>query len=176
MNLYVTRHGQTKMNVENLICGITESDLTEEGLKQAAELARKASELDIDVIITSSLKRAQLTSKIVAEVIQVPIITDDRIKEQNYGDYENTDRFGEDFIKNKGMFAWHFPNGESMMTTAQRVYNFLDDCKQTYAHKNVLLVCHGGICRIIRSYFMNMTNEEFVNFRMGNCEIMPYEL
>ena len=31
--------------------------------------------------------------------------------------------------------------------------------------ENVLVVCHGGICRIIESYFS-----------MGNCEVREYEL
>ena len=41
--------------------------------------------------------------------------------------------------------------------------------------KNALLVTHGGICRIIRSYFEDMSNEEFVRFSQGNCEIREYE-
>ena len=42
--------------------------------------------------------------------------------------------------------------------------------------ENVLVVCHGGICRIIESYFHDMSNEEFFQFSMGNCEVWEYEL
>ena len=42
--------------------------------------------------------------------------------------------------------------------------------------ENVLVVCHGGICRIIESYFHDMSNEEFFQFSMGNCEVREYEL
>jgi probable phosphoglycerate mutase len=39
---------------------------------------------------------------------------------------------------------------------------------------NALLVTHGGICRMIRSYFEDMDNEEFVQFSQGNCEVRIY--
>ena len=36
--LYFTRHGETVWNVENKICGMTDSPLTEKGRQQAREL------------------------------------------------------------------------------------------------------------------------------------------
>ena len=36
--LYFTRHGETVWNVENKICGMTDSPLTERGRQQAREL------------------------------------------------------------------------------------------------------------------------------------------
>ena len=39
--------------------------------------------------------------------------------------------------------------------------------------KTVLVTSHGGICRVITSYFRDMENEEFVSFAMPNC---GYEL
>lgn len=65
--LYVARHGQTKWNALNKVCGITDLDLTEKGIEQAKTLACRAQEKDINLIITSPLKRAVETSKIVSE-------------------------------------------------------------------------------------------------------------
>ena len=47
--LYFTRHGETVWNVENKICGMTDSPLTERGRQQARELgeAVKASGVHI---------------------------------------------------------------------------------------------------------------------------------
>ena len=36
--LYFTRHGETVWNVENKICGMTDSPLTERGRQQARKL------------------------------------------------------------------------------------------------------------------------------------------
>lgn len=75
---------------------------------------------------------------------------DPRIKEQNYGVYEGASRFDEGFLNNKKSFAIHYPGGESQMSTAARVYAFLEDIAQKYPEESVLLVCHGGICRHYR--------------------------
>ena len=43
-----------------------------------------------------------------------------------------------------------------------------------YADKNVLIVSHGGVCRIIETYFHEMTTEQFLGWFMGNCQIIEY--
>ena len=61
---YFVRHGQTVWNVENKICGATDSPLTEQGHEQARETARlikekmDAGEIHIDEILTSPLSLA----------------------------------------------------------------------------------------------------------------------
>ena len=67
--LYFTRHGQTVWNVENKICGATDSPLTELGRSQARELGRKivAEGLPIDRILCSPLSRAADTARCIAE-------------------------------------------------------------------------------------------------------------
>ena len=59
--LYFVRHGQTVWNVENKICGATDSPLTEKGHEQARETGRILKEsidkgqIHIDQILTSPL-------------------------------------------------------------------------------------------------------------------------
>lgn len=59
-HLYFVRHGQTVWNVENKICGSTESPLTELGHQQAIATAEKIRDegLHIDQILSSPLSRA----------------------------------------------------------------------------------------------------------------------
>ena len=176
MRLLVTRHGQTTWNVLNKVCGRTDAPLTELGRQQAQALAEKTRDLGIDLIISSPLQRALDTAKAVAAVSGAPIITDDRLIEQDYGIYEGVDRKDNGFQSNKRMFAYRYPQGESMMQLAARVYGLLEDVKVKYADKTVLLVCHNGICRVIHSYFCDMTNEEFATFSMDNAGLAQYEL
>ena len=67
--LYFTRHGETVWNVENKICGMTDSPLTEKGRAQARELGEKlrTSGLRIDEILYSPLSRAADTARAIAE-------------------------------------------------------------------------------------------------------------
>ena len=67
MKLYVARHGETEWNVRRKVCGRTDIPLTDTGIEQAKQLAEKAAELDIDIIIASPMIRAQQTATAVSE-------------------------------------------------------------------------------------------------------------
>lgn len=175
--IYVTRHGQTTWNVEDKICGLTDVDLTEKGIQQAKKLGNHIlhQQLKLDVIISSPLKRAVMTASIIGEINGTPIVTDDRLIEQNYGIYEGVDRENIDFQNNKRNFAFKYPEGESMMQVAHRIYGILDEVKEHYKDKNVLLVSHGGVSRLIHTYFEDMTNDEFYHWQLDNAELKIYE-
>ena len=162
------------MNEQNKVCGITDVDLTNKGKEQAKALALAVGGKNIDKIISSPLKRAVQTSNIVSEICNIPMEIDKRLIEQNYGIYEGADRKNEDFLNNKSQFAYRYPNGESMMQVAYRVYGFLDEIIEIYKEKSVLLICHGGVCRIINTYFRDMTNKEFFDYTLGNGELEEY--
>ena len=63
------------------------------------------------------------------------------------------------------------------MKTAQRIYNLLDRLteKTKKTGETYLLVAHNGLARVVNSYFYDMTNEEFGNFGITNCQLLKYE-
>lgn len=85
-------------------------------------------------------------------------------------------RYAFSFLENKKHFAYKYPNGESMMQVAHRVYELLNEIKSNYSDKNVLLISHGGVCRIINTYFKDMTNDEFFYYTLNNAELVEYSL
>lgn len=176
MKLYVTRHGQTQWTVENIVCGSTDCELIQAGINQAKELAEKVGDLGIDVIYTSPLKRAFQTAEILAEASGAPVIKDKRLTEQCYGAYEGGSRANEEFRKAWQQFPSRLKGGESVLQLVQRVYNFLDDINEQYHDKTVLIVGHGGVCKVIHSYFNDQSNAEFHSFNMQNCALEQYEL
>lgn len=176
MKLFVARHGQTIWNIQNKVCGVTDVELTEEGINQANELADKVQNYDISLIISSPLKRAVQTSRIVAYKNNIDLQIDNDLVEQNYGIYEGADRNNLSFLSNKMNFAYKYPGGESAMQAAYRIYGLIEKIKERYQGKNVLIVSHGGVCRIIRTYFKDMTNDEFFKYALENGEIDEYEL
>lgn len=178
--VYFARHGQTVWNVENKICGATDSPLTDAGIKQARHtgelLKRRMDEgkMQIDVIMTSPLSRAYDTAREISQITGVPFYVEERLMEQNFGKWEGTPRDGEDFKCAKQNFIDSFDGGESMLRMAQRIYNLLDDLKKR-PDITCLLVAHNGISRIVESYFRDMTNEEFASFGISNAEVREYE-
>ena len=168
-SIYFARHGETVWNVENKICGMTDSPLTEKGRQQARELGRKVKEsgVHIDEILYSPLSRAADTAK------AVPARCEPRLREQCFGKYEGTPRDGAEFRISKTHFADRYDGGESMMQLAQRIYNLLDELRQD-ENKTYLLVAHNGIARVVESYFHDMTNEEYSAAGIKNCELVEY--
>lgn len=176
-HIYFTRHGQTIWNVENKICGATDIELTELGHEQAKELGEyiRKQEIKIDEILSSPLIRAWDTASCISEVTGIPLRKEERLKEQCFGKYEATPRNGEEFKKAKASFINHFGEGESMLELAQRIYNLLDEIKSEADDKTYLLVAHNGIARVVKSYFEDMTNEEYASFGIKNCEILRFD-
>lgn len=173
--LYFTRHGETVWNVENKICGMTDSPLTPRGLAQAQALGQavKAQGADIDMVLYSPLSRAADTARAIAQATGLPTRCEPRLREQCFGRYEGTPRDGAEFREAKTHFADHYDGGESMLQLAQRIYNLLDELK-AQPDKTYLLVAHNGIARVVQSYFEDMTNEEYAQAGIRNCQLMEY--
>ena len=51
----------------------------------------------------------------------------------------------------------------------------LEELEKNYPDKNILVVCHGGIVRVIHSYFYDMTNKDLMTWLPQNCCIQCYE-
>lgn len=176
MKLYVARHGETEWNAQNKICGRTDLPLNERGKEQARQLADRMEHIPIDRIIASPMQRAGQTAAAVSEKLGIPVQTDPRLIEQNFGAYEGLDRATPEYLANKRMFAYRYPGGESQMDVAYRVYSLIEELKGKYPDENILLVCHGGVCRVVRTYFRDMTNEEYFRYSEENATAREYEL
>lgn len=175
-HFYFTRHGESRWNVENKICGATDIELTDKGRQQARELGEiiRGGGYDIDEIICSPLVRAHETAKVIADMTGLPLKVEPRLTEQNFGRFESTPRDGKEFHEYKMHFADSYGGGESMLKLAQRIYNLLDEiCAED--DKVYLLVAHNGITRVVKSYFSDMTNEEYSSAGIKNCEVVRFD-
>ena len=174
--VYFVRHGESQWNVEDKICGVTDSPLTEKGHQQAIDTGNTILRLGIqaDMILHSPLQRAKDTAQHISEITGIPMKEETRLIEQAFGVWEGTSpRNSRDFYQAKLNFINSFGTGESMFRVAQRIYNLLDDLKaddHTY-----ILVAHNGIARFVKSYFQDLGNEEFAAFGIQNAEVCEFE-
>ena len=176
MKLYISRHGQTPWNVDDLVCGRADVPLTEVGLQQAQRLAESAIGKGIQVILCSPLLRARQTAQAVSDAIGVPIQIDERLIEMDFGTFDGTSRFGDEFQWVRAQMSTRFPGGESGFDLCYRVYGLLYEIREKYADKNVLLVCHNCVSRMVRSFFMNMSTQEYGDYHAPNAELVEYEM
>ena len=149
MKLYVTRHGETPMNAAHRVCGLTNIDLTEKGIAQAKEAGRSLQDKGIKRIIASPLLRAQHTARLIADEIDIDTIeTEQRLIEQNYGIYENTDWDGEAFNANKTTPPSSFQTAASWSLICKKSISAKPRCFLLYA--SVAVPCCGSCSRLMQ--------------------------
>ena len=178
MKLYVIRHGQTNCNVERKYNCRYDEDINEVGIEQAKEASKKVEKLDIDLIICSPLKRTRHTMELI-NVNNIPVIYDDRLMERDGGKLTLT--VLDEYYTNEyyNYYSTNIVEGlETLPELFKRVHSFLDEIKEKYKDKNILLVTHGAVSRTIQFYFEEMPSDGMLLKVSGqkNCEIKEYEL
>ena len=86
MKIFLIRHGQTTGDVEDRYGGAYDDHLTDVGIEQSRELAKKLENMGIEKIFVSPLFRAQETAVIVRDALNCELeIVQDLRERNNYG-------------------------------------------------------------------------------------------
>ncbi|WP_290032792.1 histidine phosphatase family protein [Ligilactobacillus cholophilus] len=96
VHFYLVRHGQTKLNRQVRLQGITDSPLTKKGIRMARRLGYELRKIKFRAVFTSDLKRTQDTAKyILEENLQriPPIYRDPDLRELSFGRFEEAHNF-----------------------------------------------------------------------------------
>ena len=148
--LWLVRHGQTDWNTEFRIQGSIDKPLNATGIEQAHELAQKLADTHFDAIYSSPAKRAHQTASAIAQLLGLPIRTDDRLKEINLGLWEGLtwqqvqDRYPEMFAKRRSDPVHFAPEGaETYGDLVRRMVQAANDIALAHPGERVLVVSHG---------------------------------
>lgn len=158
-----------------LVQGRVDVPLNETGREQAQKTRQSLEGIRFDLAFCSPLLRAKETAEILLEGTGLAPIEDARLLEIYYGEEEGKNRKEEPFVSRKKDHFRRFPGGESYFDACARIYDFLREIENAYPERNVLVVAHGGISRIVHSYFHDMGNEEFEGHIIGNCVCERYD-
>ena len=176
MTIYILRHGQTEMNSSKLLQSRSDTLLNDTGLRQAEETGKWLRENGIvfDRIFSSPLKRALDTARIAAGD-GVPVVTDDRLLEMDYGPYEGMDlndpvpeirRFFSDFINEK------VPEGmEPLDAVVDRLGRFLEDLAEEGPEGNILISTHAIAMKGALEYLDPGSKGSYWSRQIRNCSL-----
>ncbi len=148
MNIYVVRHGETDWNASGRWQGRVDIVLNENGRNQARQCAEKIRSHEIMAIVTSPLKRASETARIVAVTLGVDSI------------YEDADLSEREIGRVSGMTAEErdvaFPDGkyegmEEWEMLQRRVYNAVYNAAERFYPKDIIIVSHDAAIKALRS-------------------------
>ena len=159
--LVLVRHGQTVWHAENRYAGSSDVALTTHGREQAAQLAGWARTARLAAVWASPLSRARVTAKACADVTDLPLQIDERLRELDFGagegltSAEMRDRFPDALEAFRAdPVAHHLPDGEDPVKAADRFTACLHDLAQQHPDGRVLVVAHTtairlALCRLI---------------------------
>ncbi|NWN91977.1 alpha-ribazole phosphatase family protein [Marinobacter adhaerens] len=119
-----------------------------------------------DAIVTSPMLRCVHFARELADRYGVPLHKDERLREINFGKWEG--RTAEDVMASDGERLSQFwanpaantpPGGEATRDFNNRVVESWHHWQHELAGQNVLIVCHGGVIRMIVADVMNIPLE-----------------
>ena len=165
--LYLVRHGETVDNAAQILQGQQQGELNETGIKQAEATRDKLKGEQIDVFVSSDLKRSVDTCRIIAAPHHKDVETTPLLRERDWGDFTGR------FIPNLHDVAWP-DNVESLEQMKRRAQDFLTYIKTSFPNQTVLAVGHGIINKAIQSVYFKKPMNEIP--RMDNAEVRVYVL
>lgn len=156
-HLFLVRHGQTEWNLEHRLQGQLDSPLTDDGVRQANDIADRLARRGVTTVCSSPLGRARRTAEIIADRIGADLIEVPDLAEVHHGEMAGLTwaqidaRFPtarEDRAENR--YGWAFPGGESYAQARARARRALSSCGWAASGPPVL-VSHEMLGRMIRA-------------------------
>ena len=134
-------HGTTTDNEQHISSGWKDVGLSDLGIKQSIELKDQTQDIHFDVVFCSDLIRARKSAELAWGGLY-EIISDARLRECNYGDFNGASSDIVEPMQEHECITKPFPNGESYEDVKTRIADFLEFLKNNYDGKQVAIVGH----------------------------------
>ena len=171
MEIYLIRH--TTLNIESGICyGQSNIDVSDNFKKEVLAIKQKLPKNKKIKLYASPLLRCY---KLASEISKT-VFLDSRLKELNFGTWENkpwnsiprseTDPWMANFVFEKP------PNGESYLELQNRMIDFYSMLKKNYTqNESIIIVSHAGPIRALLSYLREIDLKDSFNIKIDYGQI-----
>jgi broad specificity phosphatase PhoE len=188
MTIYLARHGQDFDNLQGLLNGRRDRDLTPLGYGQAKQLAENLAGKGISRIFCSPLKRACQTAKTVADSLGIGHLILPKLRERDYGKFsgqpvalipELMAKWGiSDHLLAVG--SWNVflegPRVETFPHVLIRAKNVLAFLDKFHRHEVILLVSHTDMIKmLIAAHFSRPWIDVLKEGNIANTEFIALE-
>ena len=154
--LFMVRHGETTLSSEFRYVGHMDVDITENGVAQMQHLKDRFKNEELNAVYCSDLIRAKKGAEIITSCHDITPIACKEFREINLGIWEGLTR-EEILEKYPNEYRQRLDNlanggiqeGESFKDLQIRVMKKLTSILNALKGKNILLVAHGGVNRVI---------------------------
>jgi len=182
--IYLIRHGETEGADARRYKGHIDVPLSKNGISQVQRLSEHLSiNAELSAVYTSDLSRACRSAEIIAAPFHLKPVVLGELKERNFGDWEGMS-FDEIEKKYPDAFAsWaknplRFSplNGESTIEVHKRVMPAFIRIAEENKGKNIAIVTHGGVTRVILCSMLEMPLENIFRIEQDFAALNIVEL
>lgn len=150
------RHAPSIWNGEQRVQGQQNSPLSEPGREMATTWGKQLQGIPWDRILISDLGRVKETGKLINESLRLPMHTDPRLREQDWGEWSGL-QYGEFLERLAGDFSrqqqrgWNFrpPGGESRLEVLARSQEAFKDAARNWPGDKILVISHEGVLKCL---------------------------
>lgn len=179
VRLRLLRHGETDWNAEGRIQGHLDVPLNRRGIEQAKRVAEQLSGSGARLVLSSDLRRAAQTARIIADRLGIPVRLDPELRERNLGVLQGktaADLGGPDggqaFVSRMVNDPTARPQGgESLEEFRARVAARINDLVRRPPADDIVVVSHGGAIRAALIALIGRDHREALP-RIGNCTVI----
>lgn len=178
MRLILVRHGKTATDNPEKCHGFTDIDLSEEGYRQADQLAARFKDNKIDAIYSSTLRRGIETAERIASAHGIKVNSAPELNEVNFGQIEGI-TFAEACevfpevteLWRRGSIEVCFPLGEKFLDFVNRVNAFIKKLKHHRDDETIMLVGHGGPYKVLVCTLLGLPIEHYWQFKFDMASV-----
>ena len=160
--IFLVRHGQDTDNAEGILNGRRDTELTALGREQAKTVANKLKDDNIQIIYSSPLKRTLQTAKIIAKELNIEeVIIEEGLIEREFGILTGkylTDmpKYTNKILKTEKVnYFLKVEGSEDFPILYKRAKMVLSKLQKNQGNKNILIITHGDIGKMIRAAYHN---------------------
>src|SRR5215218_5313528 len=201
--IWLVRHGESMGNVADahaqasgagrLKLDVRDPDveLSDTGRSQAQALGKWLAEFPEDerptVAISSPFNRALTTAELATEGLAVPVRTDERLRERDFGAFDGMtgagirEHFPDEASRRDllGKFYYRPPGGESWADVALRIRSLLATEGLRHDCERLLIVAHQAVIMVFRYVLEELTEQELLDVdkheQVANTSLTRYE-
>jgi probable phosphoglycerate mutase len=177
MLLLLVRHGITPITGTRLTGRLPGVHLSEEGVRQAKDVAERLANLPVKAVYSSPLERCQETAAPIAERHHLDVQTVDDLAEVAYGDWQ-----GRPFKQLYRLKAWselqarpadfRFPAGESIREAQTRGMRAIEAIRAGHPQSSaVVAVSHADMIRLILAGYLGLGTDLYQRIVVGVASV-----
>jgi probable phosphoglycerate mutase len=177
--IYFVRHGETILTPLRKFSGTgpLNPELTEEGLAQAATVAKEIAKIKPDILIASPLQRTRQTAEAIAATTGLPIVFDEIWYELSFGSWDGLtndevrEKFPDEYQAWLNSSSYAPGGGESYDQARIRVEAAMEKLLAEYPGQKVCVVTHNGVIKSAVSVALHAPHDAVFHMDATPCSI-----